>query len=111
MLCTSVLFVILVIVFKVVESFFRGKRLTDLTNRHVLVTGCDSGFGYALVRQLDKLGIPVFAACLTEVGEININDTCSSRVTTLHLDVTDEDSIEDAVRIVKSKLKGRGRSI
>ena len=46
----------------------RTPILDQIINRHVLVTGCDSGFGNLLARKLDQIGCPVFAACLTEDG-------------------------------------------
>lgn len=33
----------------------------------MLITGCDTGFGYALAKHLHKLGFTVFAGCLLKV--------------------------------------------
>lgn len=39
-------------------------RIRNLSNKAVLITGCDTGLGYALARTLDSIGFRVFAACL-----------------------------------------------
>ena len=81
-----------------------------LINRYVLVTGCDTGFGNLVTRQLDRRGVHVFAACLTTKGAKDVESQTSERVTTLQLDVTDHDSIVAAFEFVKSKLpKDKGK--
>ncbi|XP_048774972.1 retinol dehydrogenase 16-like [Ostrea edulis] len=83
----------------------RGKTIIENTNnRHVLITGCDSGFGNELARLLDKRGVPVFAACLTEKGTAELKKHTSSRLRVLQLDVTDQNSIHDSVEFVKRHL-------
>lgn len=48
--------------------FLRGyilpQKTVDPTNKVVLVTGCDSGFGYLIAQKLHSLGYTVFAGCL-----------------------------------------------
>lgn len=39
-------------------------RITDLTKKAVLITGCDTGIGNELAKRLDSLGFRVFAGCL-----------------------------------------------
>lgn len=39
-------------------------RIRNLSNKAVLITGCDTGLGNALARTLDSIGFRVFAACL-----------------------------------------------
>ena len=48
-----------------------------------LITGCDSGFGNALVKKLDSIGMNVFAGCLDKdgVGAIGLKNSCSDRYT------------------------------
>uniref|UniRef100_A0A8C3AXE7 Retinol dehydrogenase 1 n=1 Tax=Cyclopterus lumpus TaxID=8103 RepID=A0A8C3AXE7_CYCLU len=57
--------------------------------KHVFITGCDSGFGHLLARQLDGKGLHVVAACLTEKGAADLTAAASSRLKTLLLNVTD----------------------
>ncbi|MEE6471630.1 hypothetical protein FKM82_009321 [Ascaphus truei] len=42
--------------------------LQNLSDKYVLITGCDTGFGNLLAKQLDRRGLRVLAACLTEKG-------------------------------------------
>ena len=80
-----------------------------LNARYVLVTGCDSGFGNLVTRQLDDLGVHVFAACFTKEGQDDLDSQTSDRVVAFHLDVTDHGSVEEALEFVKSRLpKGQG---
>nr|P86198.1 RecName: Full=D-beta-hydroxybutyrate dehydrogenase, mitochondrial; AltName: Full=3-hydroxybutyrate dehydrogenase; Short=BDH [Mesocricetus auratus] len=45
----------------------------------VLVTGCDSGFGFSLAKHLHSKGFLVFAGCLLkEVAEVNLWGTVRS---------------------------------
>ena len=113
MLCNILVFIALIIIlYKVTEHYFRKKKVNNIIHRRVLITGCDSGFGFSLAKCLDDIGIPVFGACLTRIGEENIRSVCSSRLKTLHLDVTDEQSIAKAVQCVESNLpKGQGNFI
>jgi NADP-dependent 3-hydroxy acid dehydrogenase YdfG len=83
----------------------RGKTfIVNTHTRHVLITGCDSGFGNELARLLDKQGVPVFAACLTDKGAAELKKKTSSRLRVLQLDVTDQRSIHSGVEFVKRHL-------
>jgi hypothetical protein len=41
--------------------------------------GCDSGFGHALAKKLDSIGMKVFAGCLESdgPGAIELKNSCS----------------------------------
>ncbi|GFU20786.1 estradiol 17-beta-dehydrogenase 2, partial [Nephila pilipes] len=67
---------------------------------------CDSGFGHFLAKRLDSKGFHVFAACLFPSGEgaTELKKSCSQRLHVLHMDVTKEDSVKDAVEFVKQNL-------
>ncbi|XP_077994419.1 retinol dehydrogenase 7-like [Glandiceps talaboti] len=82
----------------------------DVDNKTVLITGCDSGFGHATAKYLDSIGFNVFAGCLFKggEGEKQLIESCSTRLTTLQLDVTKEEQIKDALEIIKEKLEGQG---
>uniref|UniRef100_A0A9J7ZXI6 Retinol dehydrogenase 1 n=1 Tax=Cyprinus carpio carpio TaxID=630221 RepID=A0A9J7ZXI6_CYPCA len=67
-------------------------------SRQILVTGCDSGFG-----QLDRRGLHVIAACLTEPGASRLRAAASPRLETLLLNVTDSASVESALERVLFK--------
>ncbi|XP_071497057.1 retinol dehydrogenase 7-like [Diadema antillarum] len=98
-----------IFIFRLLESLLRSRLVTRITDKYVLVTGCDSGFGNLVTRQLDSRGVRVFAACLTSKGQKELEEKTSERVITLRLDVTDHESVEAALRFVKEKLpKGKG---
>ena len=99
---------VIVIAYKTVKLLLGRIKLSDINNRHVLVTGCDTGFGNLLVKHLDKLGIPVFAGCLTEEGQEKLRAGCSSKVFPVGLDVTKEESVQKCLAIVKKQLDGKG---
>lgn len=72
--------------------------------KYVFITGCDSGFGKLLANKLDKMGLHVFAGCLTEKGSKEIKYTCSAKLETIAIDVTSESSIKKAVKEVQRRL-------
>lgn len=79
-----------------------------MSRKHVLITGCDSGFGHLLARQLDGRGFQVVAACLTERGASDLAAATSPRLKTLLLDVTDSASIGKAVEFVSKEVGEQG---
>uniref|UniRef100_A0A668B013 Retinol dehydrogenase 1 n=1 Tax=Myripristis murdjan TaxID=586833 RepID=A0A668B013_9TELE len=80
----------------------------DFNQKHVLITGCDSGFGNLLAKQLDRRGFAVIAACLTEKGASDLASAASPRLKTLLLNVTDSESIKRAVEFVSAEVGERG---
>lgn len=86
-----------------------GKTPVSAKDKAVLITGCDSGFGYQLTRRLDKRGFTVFACCLFPEGEgaRKLQEECSDNVIVVPLDVTKDDQVLDAVNKVKAELKGK----
>ncbi|RMB90397.1 hypothetical protein DUI87_33283 [Hirundo rustica rustica] len=81
-----------------------------LSEKHVLITGCDSGFGNLLARQLDARGLRVLAACLTEAGAAQLRAATSNRLQTVLLDVTSSKSIADVTAWVRERVGDRGRT-
>lgn len=92
-----------------VRWFVRDSLRVDGSERkHVFITGCDSGFGNLLARQLDRKGFHVVAACLTEKGAADLSAATSARLKSLVLDVTDSSSIGRAVQFVSGEVGERG---
>lgn len=83
-------------------------KVDGFNQKHVLITGCDSGFGNLLARQLDRKGFCVIAACLTEKGAADLAAVASPRLKTLLLNVTDSASIRKAVEFVSKEVRERG---
>ncbi|NWX25035.1 RDH16 dehydrogenase, partial [Aegotheles bennettii] len=84
------------------------QTVPGLSEKFVLITGCDSGFGNLLARQLDSRGLRVVAACLTESGAARLRATASSRLQTLLLDVTSSQSIAEATAWIRECVGDRG---
>nr|XP_046216961.1 retinol dehydrogenase 1 isoform X2 [Oncorhynchus gorbuscha] len=83
-------------------------KVEDFDQKHVFITGCDSGFGNLVARQLDQKGFHVIAACLTEKGESELKAAASPRLKTVLFNVTDSPSIESAVEFVRAEVGERG---
>ncbi|XP_030603119.1 retinol dehydrogenase 7-like [Archocentrus centrarchus] len=83
-------------------------RVSDKSNRYVYITGCDSGFGNLLAQHLDKQGFRVIASCFTERGEEDLKKSCSSNLTTTHLDVRSQDSIAKVAAMIRDTVGARG---
>ncbi|KAJ1160130.1 hypothetical protein NDU88_000632 [Pleurodeles waltl] len=84
------------------------ETVPNLQEKYVLITGCDSGFGNKVARQLDQRGMRVLATCLTQKGADQLRETTSQRLQTVLLDVTDRDSVAAMVRWVKVQLGNKG---
>lgn len=91
------------------RRWYRERQtVPGLTEKFVLITGCDSGFGNLLARQLDARGLRVIAACLTEPGAAALRAAASPRLQTLLLDVTSSRSIAAAAARVQERVGDRG---
>jgi len=109
MLCGLIALLGIVVVYKLLDRILRLPRVGNYSDRFVFVTGCDSGFGQALVKRLDSLGCHVFAGCFTEKGETELTKICSKRVLPVPIDVTDHDSVRNAYELVSDKLQSAGK--
>nr|XP_033472876.1 retinol dehydrogenase 7-like [Epinephelus lanceolatus] len=93
----------------VIRRYIRDSYKVDgFSRKHVFITGCDSGFGNLVARQLDKKCFRVIAACLTEKGAADLAAAASPRLKTLLLDVTDSGSIRRAVEFVSKEVGDGG---
>ncbi|XP_068777236.1 retinol dehydrogenase 5 [Struthio camelus] len=84
------------------------QTLPCVTDKHVFITGCDSGFGNLLARRLDRGGFRVLAACLTQKGADNLQRACSGHLRTTLLDVTRPESVRQAVAWVRAEVGEEG---
>ncbi|XP_078086625.1 D-beta-hydroxybutyrate dehydrogenase, mitochondrial [Mustelus asterias] len=78
--------------------------------RAVLITGCDTGFGQLLAKQLDGLGFRVFASCLYPDGQgaQSLKRECSQELKVLKLDVTLDEDVAKAKEFVEANLPAEG---
>ncbi|KAJ6658147.1 hypothetical protein lerEdw1_001623 [Lerista edwardsae] len=92
------------------RRWYRERQTVEnLTEKYVFITGCDSGFGNLLARQLDARGLRVLAACLTQQGAERLGKASSERLRTTILDVTCTESIEAATEWITKKLGHYGQ--
>ncbi|XP_019638263.1 PREDICTED: D-beta-hydroxybutyrate dehydrogenase, mitochondrial-like [Branchiostoma belcheri] len=91
-----------------VVLYWAPKSRVDGNGKAVFITGCDSGFGFLLAKRLDSLGFTVFAGCLLAdsggEGAKKLRAECSSRLSTVQIDVTDDGQVQAAVQQVKDRL-------
>ncbi|XP_070687485.1 17-beta-hydroxysteroid dehydrogenase type 2 [Pempheris klunzingeri] len=88
----------------------RSDELLPAQSRAVLVTGCDSGFGHALAKQLSQLGVKVFAGVLdvNGAGAQQLRQRGSDNLQVLQLDVTDGSQIETAHGHIRTQVAASG---
>ncbi|XP_007894885.1 retinol dehydrogenase 5 [Callorhinchus milii] len=84
------------------------QKISSVKDKYVLITGCDTGFGNLLAKTLDKRGFRVLAGCLTQRGADDLQRSCSSRLQTTLLDVTDNGSIQKAMEWAKAEVGEKG---
>ncbi|XP_004692678.1 PREDICTED: short-chain dehydrogenase/reductase family 9C member 7 [Condylura cristata] len=82
--------------------------VSNLSDKYVLITGCDSGFGHLLARQLDRRGMRVLAACFTEEGAQKLQQATSHQLQTILLDVTKSESVQAATQWVRDQVGEQG---
>ncbi|CAL1280253.1 unnamed protein product [Larinioides sclopetarius] len=82
------------------------KKHINPNKKAVFITGCDSGFGFQLAKRMDSKGYHVFAGCLFPMsgGAAELKSSCSSRFCTVHIDVTQDDSVLNAKEFVEKNL-------
>uniref|UniRef100_A0ABM5FP07 Retinol dehydrogenase 16-like n=1 Tax=Pogona vitticeps TaxID=103695 RepID=A0ABM5FP07_9SAUR len=91
------------------RRWYRERQTVEnLTEKYVFITGCDSGFGRALARQLDARGMRVLAACLTQKGAEELERLTTDRLKTTILDVTSTESVAAATEWVKGCVGVKG---
>ncbi|XP_037534738.1 retinol dehydrogenase 5 [Nematolebias whitei] len=85
-----------------------SREIEGISEKYVFVTGCDTGFGNLLCKNLDRRGFRVLAGCLTEKGADDLRRVASSRLKTVLLDVTSQDSIQNAMEWTKKEVGEKG---
>ncbi|XP_025033208.1 retinol dehydrogenase 16-like [Python bivittatus] len=91
------------------RRWYRERQMGEnLTEKYAFITGCDTGFGNQLARQLDARGLRVLAACLTPEGAEQLEKRTSDRLKTTLLDVTSTESVAAATEWVKTCVGNKG---
>ena len=108
--CTECFWVFLItvpvaVIFYLTYHFLFPPRYVDgLSNRYVLITGCDSGFGQQLAVRLDAKGVNVVAGCLTSEGIQKLEEKTSKKLKTVLMDVKKIGDVEKAFDFVQRLL-------
>ena len=104
---------ILLIIIGLITIYFATYLLwrsnIDLKGKHVLITGCDHGFGRETAILLDKMGVCVLATCLTKEGEQSLKSVTSDKLKTFQMDVTNSQQIKDVYSEVIREIPPGGR--
>ncbi|XP_069595272.1 17-beta-hydroxysteroid dehydrogenase type 2-like isoform X1 [Ranitomeya imitator] len=86
------------------------RRMLTAQGKTVLITGCDSGLGHALAKYFDELGVLVYAGVLDKKGQgaEELRRVCSSRLSLIQLDVTNQGQIKTVYDEVKNRVQDAG---
>ncbi|CAG2113923.1 unnamed protein product, partial [Medioppia subpectinata] len=89
--------------------FQLSTETVSTANRAVLITGCDTGFGYQLAIECDRLGFHVFAGALNpdQNGAQELKTVCSQKLRVLKMNVTDCEEVAN----VFNQIKCSGREL
>lgn len=90
------------IIYLFYERCFPTKNI-DPHGKYVLISGCDTGFGYSLAIELDKQGFNVLAGVYNTNNKQALTSQLSSRAIVFVLDITSEGHVDAAYTLVKSK--------
>ncbi|CAM5164034.1 unnamed protein product [Natator depressus] len=86
-----------------------ASEVDQIGSKAVLITGCDSGFGFSLAKHLHSKGFIVFAGCLFkdqgEAGSQELDNMKSERMRTIQLNVCNSQEIDRAVEHMGASLK------
>lgn len=102
MSCLIIILLVLYALYRLYQYYYPSPNI-DPNGKYVLISGCDSGFGYQLALALDKGGFNVFATVYNEANRCSLQDQLSNRSSVFCLDVTQPSQVAAAFDIVKSK--------
>ena len=106
LICTN-LFIFFYFLKRLLNVLFGDK---EMTSGNILITGCDSGFGYATALELNKRNIYVFAGCLTAEGVQRFTDDDNFKGMAFIMNITKKEDINNARNIIEEKVKDKGLS-
>ena len=91
---------------------YKGKSyIEDLTKKCVFITGCDTGFGNAIARTLDKKGCQVIAGCFSPKGAEELKRISSKNLSTVIIDISSTKSIQEEFEKIKTIIPSSGKFI
>uniref|UniRef100_A0A452G554 Retinol dehydrogenase 16 n=1 Tax=Capra hircus TaxID=9925 RepID=A0A452G554_CAPHI len=102
----SLYLVVLIVLYCLLRWDRERQVVSHLQDKFIFITGCDSGLGNRLARQLDLRGLRVLAACLTEQGAEQLRNQTTDSLQTVILDVTKTENVTDFVKALDVNLLG-----
>lgn len=100
----AILPLLVCIAFGIGINWLFRKRKLNVGDKAVFITGCDRGFGETLASRLALEGYNVYAGCLDTNSEGANRLYSYSNIIVLHIDVTDNKSVDGAVKMLEQKL-------
>ncbi|XP_003741256.1 D-beta-hydroxybutyrate dehydrogenase, mitochondrial [Galendromus occidentalis] len=91
-------------VWSLVELLLSEKRV-DPYKKAIFISGCDSGFGFELVKHMAHKGFDVIAGCLKPDDGGAILLRSMQNVSVVELDVTKEDRVSNIAELIGERLK------
>jgi len=80
--------------------------MIDAKGKAVLVTGCDSGFGLILAKDLKNMGCKVFSSVINEKGD-SAKTLRANGITVFQCDVSKNQDIEKLIGVIEEELDGK----
>jgi 11-cis-retinol dehydrogenase len=90
--------------YRIYQYFFPTPDINP-NGKYVLISGCDTGFGYGLALELDKQGFHVLAGIYNPNNKDSLTQRLSSRATVFKLDITRQEDIDTAYEMISTKTK------
>lgn len=103
--------IILLFIFSFYKIFIKINlnEKIDMSNKYILITGCDSGFGKASALKMDSIGYKIIAICLTDDGVNYLK--LNSNVKPLKYDISDKNHIKDLKKEIELILNENNDNI
>lgn len=90
---------------KCFDLFYRDG---DIKSGHVLITGCDTGFGYEAALEFSQKNIYVFAGCLKKESVDKLIQDATFNGMAFVMNVKKQEDIENARKFIEDKVGARG---
>uniref|UniRef100_A0A7M5WXH0 Uncharacterized protein n=1 Tax=Clytia hemisphaerica TaxID=252671 RepID=A0A7M5WXH0_9CNID len=92
--------VILIFIYYLI-NFIVDHWISTEEKKNVLVTGCDSGFGFQTALELSESNCKVFAGCLTQDGVKRLESNARFRGMAFIMDVTKDEDVQKAKEVIE----------
>lgn len=81
-------------------------KCVNTSDKIVLISGCDTGFGNLFAKFLNKKGYHVFASCLNEQScrQLKEEADCPKKMIAFVMDITKDDHVDRAFSLIKNYL-------